>query len=106
MHDGSLPRWQGSGGLASTDGPVRLGLPLVGLRMHDFCGDGPVMACSEWGCADGLGKLCCLWDCRDGPVKQCCLLKFAFCWARGRFKCMGHMCSLVLQYFLPWPLIM
>ena len=106
MHDGSLPRWWGSGGLASTDGLVRLGLPFVGLGMWNFGSDGPVMACSVWGCVHGPEKHCSLWDCGDGPVKHCCLWRFALCWARGRFKCIGCMCSLVLSYFLPCALMM
>ena len=96
MHDGSLPKWWGCGGLASTDGLERLGLPLAGLGMWDFGSDGPVMAYSLWGCLDGLEKHCGLWDCGDGPVKHCCLWRFGLCWAMGRFKCIGHMCSLVL----------
>ena len=93
MHDGSLPKWQGSGGLVSTDGLERLGLPLVNLGMQDFGSDGPVMACSLWGCADGLEKYCCLW-------------RFALCWTGGSFKCIGCMCSFVLQYFLAWASMM
>ena len=60
MCDGNLAEWWGCGGLISTDGLERLGLPLVGLGIWDFGSDGPEKACSVWGCWDGPGKHCCL----------------------------------------------
>ena len=58
--EGNLPKWWGSGGLASTDGLVRLGFPFVGLGISDFGSDGLEIACGEWGCADGPWKHFCL----------------------------------------------
>ena len=57
MHNGNLANWQGSGGLARTDGLGRLEMLLLGLGIWDFGGDGP-------------GKHCCLWE-------------FCCCWAGG-----------------------
>ena len=73
MHNGNLAEWQECGGLASTDGLERLGLPLVGLGMQDFGSDGPEKACSVCSCWDSPGKHCCLWVWVDGPGKHCCL---------------------------------
>ena len=101
MCKGNLPKWQGSGGLESTDGLARQGFPFAGLGVSDIGGDGLVIAGSLWGCADGPGKHCCLWECGDGPVKHCCLWESALCWGGGRLKWIGCTCSLVLQYFLP-----
>ena len=106
IYEGNLLNWWGSGGLGSPDGLARLGFPFAGLGICDLCSDGPDTACSLWDCTDGPGKHCCLWDCGDGLAKHCCLWESALCWAGGRFKCIGHTCSLVLQYFLPWPSIM
>ena len=64
IHKGNLPRWQGSGGPASTDGLARQGFPFAGLGICDFGGD-------------GLAKHGFVWDSAVGPVKHCCL------WATG-----------------------
>ena len=89
MCEGNLPKWQGSGGLVSTDGLARQGFPLTGLGISD-CGSG-----------DGLAKACFVWSGADGLVKHCCLCDSALCLAGGRFKWIGHTCSLILRYFLP-----
>ena len=89
MHDGNVAEWHRCGGLARTDGLGRLGMPLLGLGMWDFCRDGPA-------------KHCCLWNCGDGPVKHCCLWESCCCWTGGRFKLIGCTCSCVLWYVLPW----
>ena len=102
IHNGNLPKWQGSGGLESTDGLARQGFPFAGLGMSDFGSDGLVIAGSERGCADGPGKHCCLWAIGDGLGKHCCLWESALCWGGGRLKWIGCTCSLVLWYFLPW----
>ena len=101
-----LAKWQGCGGLASTDSLERLGLPLVGLGMWDFGGDDPEKACSVWGCWDGPVKHFCLWDWVDGPGKHWCLCRSCCCWTGGKFKWIGCTCSPVLWYFLPWASMM
>ena len=35
-----MPKWQGSGGPASTDGLARQGFPFAGLRVSDVSSDG------------------------------------------------------------------
>ena len=89
MRKGNLPNWQGSDGLASTDGLVRQGFPFTGLGISD-CGGCDGLAMAGFACigADGLGKHGLLCD-------------SALCWGGGMFKWIGHTCSLVLQYFLP-----
>ena len=106
MYNGNLAEWQGFGGLARMDGLGRLGIPLLGLGIQDFGGDGPEKHCGLWNCLDGPVKHCCLWDCENGPVKHCCLWESSCCWTRGRFKRIGYTCSHVLQYIFPWASMM
>ena len=90
--EGNLPRWQGSGGPASTDGLARQGFPFTGLGICDFGSGGLAKHGFEWESVDGLGKHCCLWD-------------SALYWGGGRFKWIGCTCSLVLWYLLPCALM-
>ena len=86
----------GSGGLVSTDGLARQGFPFAGLGISDCGSDGLAKACFVWAGADGLVKHCCLWAIGDGLGNHCCLWDSAVCWGGGRFKWIGHTCSLVL----------
>ena len=98
---GNLPRWWGSGCPASTDGLARQGFPFTGLGIHNFGGGGLAKHGFEWKSADGPVKHCCLWVTGYGLGKHCCVRDSALCCSGGRFKWIGHTCSLVLQYFLP-----
>ena len=82
---GNLPKWQGSGGLVSTDGLARQGFPFAGLGICDFGSCGLAMHGGEWESADGSVKHCCLWAMGYGLGKHCCLWDSALCWGGGRF---------------------
>ena len=102
---GNLPRWQASGGPASTDGLARQGFPFASLGICDFGSDGLAKHGFVWDSTDGPVKHCCLWAMGNGLGKHWCLWDSALCWGGGRFKWIGCTCSLVLWYFLPCALM-